>query len=171
MPDLFNRICDASSSNGVPRCVNETSASWRRVLRVAVIATAAIAIVSPTISSAKSAFALGLSDNVANDGLSYGYGTGHTTRDEAEAAALDQCRTKASTDLQRNLCKIIDHFDDRCLAVAWDPKPGTPGFGWAIADTSSGARDQAISICRQSAGGDRAAYCVVDKSPCDGTGR
>lgn len=116
-----------------------------------------------------SAFAAGIPDDVAKDGVALGEGHGFSTRAEAENQALYKCReNQDSTDAVHALCKIIDHFDNRCLATALDPKAGTPGWGWAIANTKNDANDQALSMCRQSAGPDRAPYCVVTQSSCDG---
>ena len=69
----------------------------------------------------------------------------------------------------RALCKIVGYFDNACASVSLDPKDGTPGFGWAIADSAADANSQALEHCRETAGSDRAAYCVVTQSDCDGT--
>jgi len=120
-------------------------------------------------SWAISAFAAGVPDDVAKDGVALGEGHNFTSRDEAESRAINECRAnKDSSDAVHALCKIIDHFDNRCFAASLDPKAGTPGWGWAIADTAQQANDRALEMCRQSAGGDRAPYCVVSQSACDG---
>ena len=136
-----------------------------------VFATALLALtaLAPQPSRAMSAFAVGVPDDVARDGVALGEGHNFTNRDEAESRALNECRTnKDSSDAVHALCRIIDHFDNRCLATSLDPKAGTPGWGWAIADTARQANDRALDICRQSAGGDRAPYCIVSQSVCDG---
>jgi hypothetical protein len=129
-----------------------------------------MALLLSSPAGAKSAFAAGIPDRVAADGVALGEGHNYSTRDEAESRALDECRTnKDSAERVHALCKIIAHFDDRCFATSLDPAAGTPGWGWAVADTKSGAEDQALAMCRASAGADRAPYCVVSQSACDGT--
>jgi hypothetical protein len=128
----------------------------------------ALAVMQPQPSQAISAFAAGIPDNVASDGVALGEGHNYPSRDEAESRALSECRgTRDASDAVHALCKVIDHFDNRCLAVALDPKAGTPGWGWAIADTTEQANDRALETCRESAGGDRAPYCVITQSVCD----
>jgi hypothetical protein len=136
-----------------------------------VLATGLLALtaLAPQPSRAMSAFAVGVPDDVATDGVALGEGHNYSSRDQAESRAINECRAnKDSSDAVHALCKIIDHFDNRCLATSLDPKAGTPGWGWAIADTARQANDQALEMCRQSAGGDRAPYCVVSQSVCDG---
>lgn len=119
-------------------------------------------------SEASSAFAAGVPDSVAADGVSLGEAHNYDTREAAESEAMRRCQTDSnSTEKVHSLCKIIAHFDNRCLSTALDPKAGTPGWGWAIADTESQADDQALSMCRADAGADRAPYCVIEQSVCD----
>ena len=134
----------------------------------AAVCLLAVGTMFPHASQAKSAFAAGIPDDVAVQGVALGTGYNYSTREGAEARALQECHAQTDApDATRALCKIVDHFDNRCLSVSLDPKAGTPGFGWAIADTEDGANDQALAICRQSAGSDRAPYCVVSSSQCD----
>jgi Domain of unknown function (DUF4189) len=129
----------------------------------------ALTALAPQPSRAMSAFAVGVPDDVAKDGVALGEGHNFANRDDAESRALNECRAnKDSSDAVHALCRVIDHFDNRCLATSLDPKAGTPGWGWAIADTAQQANDRALEMCRQSAGGDRAPYCVVSQSTCDG---
>jgi hypothetical protein len=122
----------------------------------------------PRTSEAKSAFAAGIPDDVATQGVALGTGYNYGSRESAEARALQECRAQQDApQATRDLCKIVDHFDNRCIAISLDPKPGTPGFGWAVADSEDAANDQALAMCRQSAGSDRAPYCVVSLSQCD----
>jgi hypothetical protein len=131
----------------------------------------AASLAYPQVSQAKGAFAAGIPDDVAAKGVALGEGHNYSTRDEAEARALDECRTNKDTgDEIHALCRIVGDFDDRCLSTSLDPKAGTPGWGWAIADSQTVANDQALSMCRASAGGDRAPYCVTTQSVCDGAG-
>ncbi len=141
----------------------------RRGLRL--IAVASCCLLAPAIPQttvAKSAFAAGIPDDVASQGVALGTGYNYSTRDGAEERALQECRSQQDAPQStRDLCKIVDHFDSRCLSISLDPKAGTPGFGWAVADTEDAANDQALTLCRQSAGADRAPYCVVSLSQCD----
>jgi hypothetical protein len=130
----------------------------------------AAALVFPQTLQARSAFATGVPDDVASKGVALGEGHNYSTREDAEARALAECRTtKDASDEVHDLCRIVGHFDDRCLAIALDPKAGTPGWGWAIADTENTATDQALALCRNSAGADRAPYCTISMSICDST--
>ncbi len=70
------------------------------------------------------------------------------------------------------LCKVIATFRDECFAIAIDPKDGTPGVGWAIAENLQMADKQAIDQCRTTAGPTRANFCVIFRPDhdhgCDG---
>jgi hypothetical protein len=140
-----------------------------RGLRLMVVASCCmLAPTMPQTTQAKSAFAAGIPDDVASQGVALGTGYNYSSRDGAEARALQECQTQQDAPQStRDLCKIVDHFDGRCLSVSLDPKAGTPGFGWAVADTEDAANDQALTLCRQSAGSDRAPYCVVSLNECD----
>jgi len=116
-----------------------------------------------------SAFAAGILDDVAKNGVAAGDTFNSPSRDAAEADALKTCHnsTGGSAD-SRAVCKVIAHFDKQCLAVSDDPKAGTPGYGWAVADTATAANNQALQHCRDTAGADRAAYCeIVGTTDCD----
>lgn len=130
--------------------------------------TLALTLLLPQSSEAKSAFAAGIPDDVAVQGVALGTGYDYSTREGAEERALQECRVQQDApDSTRALCKIVDHFDNRCIAISLDPKAGTPGFGWAVANSEDTSNDQALAMCRQSAGSDRAPYCVVTLSECD----
>ncbi|MGD0192112.1 MAG: DUF4189 domain-containing protein [Rhizomicrobium sp.] len=129
-----------------------------------------VAVLFPRSVQAMAAFASGVPDDVAAKGVALGEAHNYDSRETAEARALTECQTnKDSTDDVHALCKIVDHFDNRCLSTALDPKAGTPGWGWSIANNGNDADDQALTMCRQSAGADRAPYCVITASVCDGT--
>jgi hypothetical protein len=133
------------------------------------IVMGALALLPLSRAQAASAFAAGVPDDVAKAGVALGEAHNFSSREEAEAGAMDQCRKQPdSPEAVHALCKIMDHFDNRCLAMSLDPKDGTPGWGWGIADTLDAARDQAMASCRASAG-DRAPYCQVTNTACDGS--
>lgn len=140
----------------------------RSNLLKASVAVLALAALLPRPVAAMSAIAAGIPDNVATGGVAFGESWNSATRDQAEQNALEKCRTEPNAPASTlALCKIIAHFDHRCAAVSLDPKDGTPGFGWAVADQRSQAEDQAIALCHQTSEADRAPYCVVTWSDCD----
>ena len=108
--------------------------------------------------------------DVARDGFAIGVSYNWGTRAEADAEALNQCRTfEAVTEEVRQLCAVRGSFDNQCVSVAMDPEPGTYGWGWAIYPNQSGADDIALRNCRNASAPDRAAYCEVTMRNCDGT--
>jgi hypothetical protein len=114
---------------------------------------------------AAGALAVGLPPDVVKGGFTYGYSTGYSDVNQAEAHALDSCRTTkdASTDPKlRSLCKVIQDFTNQCVAVAMDPQAGTPGVGWSVANDLHAAEAQALGKCEETAGPGRRAACVVD---------
>ena len=128
--------------------------------------------ISPKFALAAGALAVGLPADVAKGGFTYGYSNGNDTSDTASERALKACRTTkdaAKNERLRSLCKVIQLYSDKCVAVAMDPLAGTPGVGWAVADDRRAAEKQALSQCEKTAGPGRAAACVVDHSGCDGT--
>ncbi len=122
----------------------------------------------PHSAEALSAFAAGIPDNVATQGAAFGEGHNYSTREGAEARALQECRKQQGTPASTiALCKIIAHFDNQYLAVSLDPQVNTPGFGWAIGANAAEANSQALANCRQTAGSNRAGYCVETMTECD----
>jgi hypothetical protein len=71
----------------------------------------------------------------------------------------------------RARCKVISTFSNKCAAMALDPKDGTPGAGWALADTQKQADDEALARCRSTAGANRSDFCKIDNRKCDGTAK
>jgi hypothetical protein len=108
--------------------------------------------------------------DVARDGFAVGVSYNYSTRAEADAEALHQCRTfEGVTPQVRQLCTIRGNFDDQCVAVAMDPEPGTYGWGWAVYPNQPGADDIALRNCRNASAPGRAGYCQVTLRHCDGT--
>jgi hypothetical protein len=120
--------------------------------------------------TAAGAVAVGMPADVAKQGVSMGVSTKAHTMDEAKAKAVSDCKTVGSPQ-SKALCKVVATFSNQCAALAEDPKPGTPGFGWAIADTSQAAKDQAMANCRDTAGAKRRDACESgnNDTKCDGT--
>ena len=125
----------------------------------------------PSQSMAAGALAIGLPQDVAKGGFTYGYSNNNADANHAEFKALDACRSTKDaikdTNL-RSLCKVIADYSNKCVAVAMDPAAGTPGVGWAVANDLMSAERQALGKCENTAGPGRAAACVVDHSSCDG---
>jgi len=117
---------------------------------------------------AEGAFALGSSGDIAKDGVSYGYSTNNATSSEAVENALKECRIGKNAPKMAAICKLVTTFKNECVAIAWDPKPGTPGMGIAFAPDKANAEARAMELCKMSSGTERQTACVVDKSRCDG---
>lgn len=122
-------------------------------------------ILLPRPATAAGALAVGVPSDVAKGGFTYGSGLDKPSEDEARETALKACR--GSRDAVKDpklasLCVVVGTFHDQCFAIAWDPKPGTPGVGWAISPTKQAADSQALANCRATAGKGRRDYCVVD---------
>jgi hypothetical protein len=143
-----------------------TAAAKRYLVGAAALAAAALACESGAL--AEGAFALGSSGDIAKDGVSYGYSTNHVTASDAVENALRECRGGKNAPKMAEICRIITTFKNECIAIAWDPKPGTPGMGIAFAPDKSNAETRALELCKMTAGTDRRTACVVDKSRCDG---
>ncbi len=130
----------------------------------------AAAAMRPSCAVADGAIAVALPPDVVKQGFAYGYVTDYSDPDKADAEALKKCR-ETTVDGVRPLCTVIQDFKNQCVAVAMDPKAGTPGVGWGVADDLISAERQALGKCEDSAGPNRRAACVVDHSGCDGTAK
>lgn len=135
--------------------------------RSVLIAISAVAMLHPALANADGAIAIGLPADVARDGVAFGWAV-RLPRAEAERMALRSCRTAPNVpDSARSLCRVFETFSEACAAVALDPEDGTPGFGWAVAPTKSGAEAQAMGDCARTAGAARQGFCVITASECD----
>ncbi|HEX4554009.1 MAG TPA: DUF4189 domain-containing protein [Xanthobacteraceae bacterium] len=153
----------------------DRSRQWKKVALVAAVLLA----LAPRTGTADGALAVGMPADVAREGFAYGSALGAANMDAARTAAIDGCRGalgNASAAL-RKLCKVVATFRDQCFAVAMDPKDGTPGVGWAIAENQRMADRQAIEQCRTTAGASRRDFCTLDVQPgarsrgCDGAAK
>lgn len=118
---------------------------------------------------AEAALAVGLPADVGRQGLAVGWAVNHTTREAARAEALRRCReAREPPQATRDLCRVVESFGDRCVAVALDPDAGTTGVGWAVARTQDAAEAAAMEDCRQSAHEKRRAACRIALARCDG---
>jgi hypothetical protein len=65
------------------------------------------------------------------------------------------------------ICRVVLTFSRECYALSFDPKPGTPGVGWAISDDKVKAEERAQKNCEVSAGAGRRDFCKINQSYCD----
>jgi lipoprotein NlpI len=118
--------------------------------------------------AAEGALAIGVPSDVAKEGYASGYSYNAKTKEDARATAMDYCRKAPTGQKAKSLCKVIETFSNRCVAVSMDPKAGTPGAGWGIGDDLRAAERLALSRCEATAGAARRSACVVSNSHCDG---
>jgi hypothetical protein len=132
-------------------------------------ASIALAGIFPGAVSGHGAVAIGLPPDVAKGGFAIGYSNNWKTPAEAEAGALQKCRTNADAPASTlNLCGLVLNFSRQCLAVAIDPAAGTPGWGWALGESEGVAETRALAMCHSTAGS-RASFCVLSRKVCDTT--
>ena len=123
----------------------------------------------PGRGSADGALAVGLPADVAKQGLAMGYAINYATSEEAQEKALKRCREfQDAPQATRDLCKIVEKFSKRCLAVALDPQFGTTGMGWSVSKNQEVAEDLAMEKCADTAGRKRREFCRVTLTTCDG---
>ncbi len=139
-----------------------------RGILAAAVAAAAAGFFAPG-ALAEGAFSLGFSGDIAKDGISYGYSVNNDKSEVAVEKSLSECRVGKNAPKMAALCKLVTTFRNECTAVAWDPKPGTPGMGIGFAATQAGAEERALAFCRMTVGAGRTNECKVDKSICDVT--
>jgi hypothetical protein len=146
--------------------------SWRRHAGLMSIVSLLLAAgaMRPTSAVADGAIAVALPPDIVKQGFAYGYVTDYPDPDKADAQALKKCRDTNIAGV-RPLCTVIQDFKNQCVAVAMDPKAGTPGVGWGVADDLIAAERQALGKCEETAGPDRRANCAVDHSSCDGNAK
>jgi hypothetical protein len=134
--------------------------------------TLAIALAHSGPCLAAGAVALGLPSDVSTQGVAIFFLVNGATMEEAKAKALAGCKALPnSSNTSKALCKIVATFRNQCGTFSLDPKDGTPGFGWALADNSAEARSQALANCRDTAGPTRQDACSVERHWCDGSAK
>jgi hypothetical protein len=138
----------------------------RAALAVGLICCAALL---PNRSSADGALAVGMPSNVAKDGLAMGYAFNYESTEKAQEIALKRCREyRDAPQATRDLCRIVEKFAKRCLAVALDPQFGTTGLGWSVSKNQEVAEDQAMEKCVDTSSRKRREFCRVTLTTCDG---
>lgn len=146
-----------------------TGASRSKGLLLAAVVLFAGAASHAERARAEAALAVGLPADVGRQGLAVGWAVNHATRKAAQAEALRRCReAKEPPQATRDLCRIVESFDDQCVAVALDPEGGTSGIGWGVAGTQKAAEDAALDDCAESAGPKRRQSCRIALVRCDG---
>jgi hypothetical protein len=123
----------------------------------------------PGRGSAEGALAVGLPPDVAKQGLALGYALNFDTTEKAQETALKRCREfPDAPPATRDLCKIVEKFSKRCLAIALDPQSGTTGVGWSTSRNQEVAEELAMEKCIDTAGRKRREFCRVTLTTCDG---
>lgn len=118
---------------------------------------------------AAGAVAIGEPADVVKDGYAAGISYQYKTRGEADDRAMTECQAvHQAPEATRKLCKVMQTFENQCAVIALDPENGTPGAGWAVADTLAGARAAAIERCMQTSPEARKKECRVTAEGCDG---
>jgi len=126
----------------------------------------AISLAASGSAFAAGAIAFGSTGDVAKDGYSIGIAANVDSDGEARDKAMQRCRTNGAKQSQ-DQCEVLIVFHKQCAAEAQDPKAGTPGFGFAIAEIEDGAKTVAMAICSASAGKSRRKSCEIVTSLCD----
>jgi uncharacterized protein DUF4189 len=119
---------------------------------------------------ADGAIALGVPGSVPKQGVAQGYSIRAKGVEDARRVALGYCGdAKKSSKAAAGLCKVVTVFQDLCVALVLDPKPGTPGYGWGLGLDKDAAGKAALEMCYDNAGADRHDFCKVTASDCDGS--
>jgi hypothetical protein len=137
----------------------------RRILAGAVLCVAAHAVTPAAL--AEGAIAIGASGNFSKDGFAFGAAINKATTAEANQQALETCRKYTGAPKMAAICRVVMNFSQECYALAFDPKAGTPGVGWAISDDKVRAEERAQKMCEATAGAGRRDFCKVNQSSCD----
>ena len=137
----------------------------RGILAGAVICMAVHAITPAAL--AEGAIAIGASGNFAKDGFAFGGAINKSNTDEAGEQALSTCKKYEGAPKMAAICRVVMSFSRECYALAFDPKPGTPGVGWAVGPDKESAEERALAACQATAGASRRKFCKGSQSFCD----
>ena len=140
----------------------------RRLLGIALLLGYVVMGAQPSVAGG--ALAIALPPDVVKTGFSYGSAYNYPSKEEAGKRALERCRDTKS-DVRKKLCKVIQTFENQCVAVAMDPADGTPGVSWSIMNDLRAAEADALAKCEATDGAGRRAACKVHNSGCDGTAK
>lgn len=117
-------------------------------------------------AGAVGALAFGSTGDIAKDGYSIGINASSANEEDAKKSAMNWCTTHGPKQTQEQ-CKILVLYRNQCVAEAQDPKAGTPGFGFGLADSEEDAKTLAMAICQASSGKGRQQFCKVTATLCD----
>jgi hypothetical protein len=137
----------------------------RRILAGAILCVATLAVAPAAL--AEGAIAIGASGNFAKDGFAFGGAINKASTEEASQQALATCKKYEGAPKMAAICRVVMTFSRECYALSFDPKPGTPGVGWAISDDKVKAEERAQKNCEVSAGAGRRDFCKINQSYCD----
>ena len=125
----------------------------------------------PTLAQADAAAAVGLIGGNGNQGIALGSVVDEANLEDARTKAVETCRRFAGAPKAAQFCTVVLTFKNECFAVAFDPKPGPRGYGWATGPTKATAEERAVAQCRLTADPGRRDFCAIDKeqTKCDST--
>ena len=128
----------------------------------------AATVLRPDTGNADAALAVGLPADVAKQGIAMGYALNYASKEAAQAEALKRCRAfRDAPQATRDICKIVENFRDRCMAIALDPDTGTTGLGWSVSKKQELAEEIAMERCVDTAGKKRRDFCRITFTRCD----
>jgi hypothetical protein len=123
-----------------------------------------VAILAST-SGASAYGALAIGGNTADaatKGIAVGITRNYSTQAEAQAEAIKHCLAYVGAPAETvALCKLIESFSHEWVAVAVDPGPSTPGFGWSIDVDKMSAERNALDQCKASSPDERKTFCEM----------
>ena len=131
---------------------------------------AGLAMAATASASAHGAIAIGGNTaDTAKYGIAVGYAVNQSSKDEAVAQAIAQCKTYPSNNPAETTahCELAANFDHEWLAISMDPENGTPGFGWSVDANQKAAERNALSQCKASSPTERKKFCVISLSKRD----
>jgi Domain of unknown function (DUF4189) len=146
--------------------------SWRHCAAGAVIGLAAALWSQPGITAG--AIAIGIPPGGIAKGFAGGHSLNAADMASARDGAVNGChKSTGASAAAQSACAVVATFKDQCYAIALDPKDGTPGAGWAVAETQALADEEALQQCRNTSDKDRKSFCEVPSTNhgCDGAGK
>src|SRR3981081_786875 len=120
-----------------------------------------------SVARAEGALAVGASGNFAKDGFAVGGAIDKATKQDAIDQALATRPKYEGDPNMAGMCRIVATFRRECFAINFDPKPGTPGVGWAIGPTKAVAEERALAARHATAGAARRTCGKLEQSFCD----
>jgi Domain of unknown function (DUF4189) len=114
------------------------------------------------IAVADGALVVGVPANGLRAGFAYSETTNADTPTKAIEDSIAGCREGATKqNLDGSLCKLVESFKDKCVAIAMDAT--NKWAGWAVLPRKDAAEKAALANCRK--GG---SACKIYESACDG---